>query len=55
MKNENMYLVYYTDTSSSVIVMDDALTEVTVALPTVQSVVYIGKASNAYKSGDVIC
>ena len=55
MKNENMYLVYYTDTSSSVIVMDDALTEVTVALPTVQSVVYIGKASNVYKSGDVIC
>jgi len=55
MKNESMYLVYYTDMSSSVIVMDIALTEVTIALPTVQSVVYIGKASNAYKSGDVIC
>ena len=55
MKNESMYLVYYKDMSSSVIVMDIELAEVTAELPTVGDIVYIGKASNAFKSGDVIC
>mgnify|MGYP003625896654 CR=1 FL=1 len=54
MKNENMYLITYGDYSKSVVVMDEDLYNKTYDGSNVIGVVYIGKASNVYTSGDVI-
>ena len=50
----NLFIVGYSDHSKRILVMNAELFEEVRSSSEVISVVYIGKASNAYKSGDVI-